>query len=243
MDPALLIPARLTGSRSLVGASSQYFSIAQRALGTSNIGFCAWAWCNTWVSYNAIFDTGLGGGNSIGFSVNIRNDGSIRVACGNNTAAYLYVDTPALAIATLNTWNFIVVNMVRAGDCDVYVNNVASGSPVDISGFAAHSWGSGRSPWAMGYNPSIMSSYMNGRIARVGLLVGGVFDSSDRSELYNSGRGALFSQLSGTLQTKLAGQDYWELRERSGNAVNAITGGRAGSALNGPIGYQGPPRR
>ena len=134
MDPVLLIPARLYGSRKVAG-TTQHFTVAQRTFGTDNVSCCGWIYCDESRSYNTLIDCGLGGGSSTGFSINVRSDYSIRVACGNGTASYHYIDTAASVIAVA-TWNFILVTMDRTGNCTIYVNNSAIGSPVSIAAYS-----------------------------------------------------------------------------------------------------------
>jgi len=72
---------------------------------------------------------------------------------------------------------------------------------------------------ATGVFPS--AGLMNGRIGPVGIAKGYVLTSDDISELYNSGKGRLWAQLSSGLKAKF-GSAWWDMTEES-DGSGAVT--------------------
>jgi len=89
---------------------------------------------------------------------------------------------------------------------------------------ASHSTGvyAGTSPYIVGgfnYIGAADFAPMNGRIAPVGYANGYILSAADIAELYNSGNGRLWAQLSSGLKAKF-GSCWWDMTETSGDRAS-----------------------
>lgn len=242
MDQALLIPRRIKGSRLLL--PNQHFRPVRRSITTSDCAWCGWVWFNSIPTLRAIFRN-LNAASKIGWGVYVATNGALTVYWALEAGATSASSSAGVFVA--NTWNFVAVNMDRSGNATGYVNDMAT--PVvtaDISGAVAYSWISAADPWILGGTDTNIT--ITGRIARIGHIVGGLLSEDNRTELYGSGRGLLYSQMSAGLATLFSGQDYYDCTETSGALTNQATGARPAPAFDhttatAAIKSSGKPRR
>lgn len=238
MDPVLLVPKRERGSRTFNG-TSQTATAPVRAMGINDITVCGW-----------VYPQDVDESSTHCILRSYTTTGGVWVgARGTTLGVYARVgadisgDQSSAGVIAAGEWNFIVVLFDRSGNAVGYVNNMSSSVvTADISGAVAQDWGNGLDPWRVGRDGVHTTDYLSGRLSRIGVVIGSLLDEDDRNELYNSGRGIRYAQMSSGLVAKFASQDYWDFWERSGNMANAATALRPLTAVAAP-GYAGAPKR
>lgn len=246
-----LMPMRPVGSRWLLAAPNEHFRWeTRRDMGTSHISFAMWFKPTaTLVTDAPIVHSITTSASYIGWAVNARPDRALRLRWGADADRRTH-DSFANAYEE-NAWNFLLLTMQRDGNAALWVNDMTTAKigPTSMAADAAIAWSTGANPWTIGASStSIMQQML---VARVALIVGDLFTADDRAELYNSGRGVLYANLSSTLKAKFSTtQDYFDLRERSGNGLNAVTAGAnqallgyAGASASSAIRFARGPRR
>ena len=250
MSDTFLIPMKARGSRWYKGVTNEHFRWeTRRAMGLSNQCACLWfhptaAWDNDWPIFSHITTAA----SYIGWSVLSRPTQSLRLRWGADEDRRSF--ETLTNIYELNKWNFMVVNLQRDGNATLWINDMTTPLINEVmSADAAIDWGNGPTTWMLGISSSSVSMPM--KVAQCGLIIGNTFSSDDRAELYGGGRGIRFNAMSAGLKTKFSTtEDFFELRERSGDPINAVTGGasrslhqHSSSTRIYTIGYSGPPRR
>ena len=219
------------GSRTFVLASAQDFTTPRRTLGTSDFAVCMW-----------VYPTELSGGyyrngnSTIGVTMYCTSGGTVVVPYGTGSGRTNTLS--GAGVISVNTWHFLVLNVVRAGTLKLYINGTERIS-ADISGAQAVDYGQGENPWYIGYD-GYNQTYMRGRISMVGQVIGNVFTESERTQLYNGGRGLVYSQLPAGLLSRFSGQDYWDMTAISGNEANRASASRPATQVNNPGWATGP---
>lgn len=223
LSPATMTIVPWRGSRWCRASLDNWFQPSRRAIGaTVDASWCGWVYIRaTPAVTNGIWRAHTTS-STIGWSLYMPADRSLRLYWG--TGGDVGTAVSSAGAVALNQWHFIVVNLDRDGNGIVYLNGTAAVT-ADISAAAAVNWASGLDVWLLGSSASTAVE-LDMSVAGVGFLVGQLLSEDNRTELYNGGRLLRYSQFSAGLATVFADQDYWELRERSGNGINAITAAR-----------------
>lgn len=130
-----------------------------------------------------------------------------------------------------STWYLVV--LVRAGDnLSAYINNSQIGSTQSVAGVSYNrEEANGVYVGRYVYGSAPASSYIDGSVATPRVWKGRALDASDRSELYNSGKGLYYASMSAGLKSGLVlslpchSDDANPFDDDSGNSNNATAFG------------------
>lgn len=208
-------------------ASQQYLSIADQAAlrGNQDFSFAGWVYC---------IDSGGGT-----YTVISKDDSTasareylFQIEPGGNFQAYLFNSSllvNATVAVTYSAWNFFAITYNAATKTiSISVNNGVPGTATH--GGTANAGNSQFRIGAAAFGGGAGVNHYNGAIDAVGRW-NKVLSPSEITQLYNSGAGLGYSQLSGSLLTSLI--SFWELNEASGTRVDTFSGYNL-TPTNGP---------
>lgn len=226
------------GARSFNG-SNHWVYVPPRSIDLNDVAMCMWVYIDSACGDCYLFRS-YSSGTRRGFNI-YRGITSnyIQLLCGVSGSSSS--DTKAYGNLTLDSWNFVVVNLDRDGQGQVFVNDMTT--PVidaDISDSDDFDWDSGFGVWGLGSSSS--SAFLEGRMCKVGLIAGSLFSETERVQLYNNGNGLFWAEMPAALQAKFSGQDYWNMNEGlvTEDCVNSATPARTATEQNSVGVISGP---
>lgn len=234
MDPVLMRPKKAVGSRTFDG-TGQRFSITRRTLGTSDLALCMFIYADV-LDTRGLFRTA---DTTKGINIRLGSGGGLTVHYGDGST--LQAVTAANGTISAATWHYLVVNVARGGNLDIYVDDMTTPKQTaDISGAAAVDYVSGNSTWSLSAYIDATYNYWNGRIARFGFIIGSTLSEAERTALRNSGYGLRYSQFTAGLITKFTSQDWHDMRRPRGDEPNQATAARPLVQSSSPGSAKGP---
>ena len=115
-------------------AANEYIDVGTIEITTNDVSVCAWVYITDWVNYGGIFANRHASGDNQGFELR----------CANGAQKFqILIDEATTGSASLsssvknsNQWYHVCVVMDRSSTVSLYVDGVADGTPVSITGQA-----------------------------------------------------------------------------------------------------------
>lgn len=206
---------------SFIAANTEYLARtgddAALSVGNQDCSWVAWAMASDLSDTRAILSKYSYPDSQRSYELQISNAPLIRLAVSDDGTSGAHLKVLAWSGTPLvDTWYFIIAYHDAA-------NNLL-GISVNGGAFETTEWTTGlfdnTTAFSIGceLDSSGPSNLFQGRIGPCGVAKGYVLSAADRDELYNSGNGILYAQMSAGLAAKFGGA-WWDLREPSDGSV------------------------
>jgi hypothetical protein len=224
LEPALN-RLSVSGSRDFPGLDERFQKAADFwNPGTSDFSVSFWVYCDAFATQTLV-GTGAGSDGHDGFYLYEYSTGNIRVKLCDSVQT-LTAESSTLGQLVLNTWHFVVCTFDRDGLASLYIDDMTTPvGTLDISGHQAD----------LGASHEVIGGYtggalpLNGKMAAYGQFLG-LLSAAERDLLKQN---LTFGDLSADLAAKAA--RFWNLQERSGDAICAKTGATSVASGTGTI--------
>ena len=180
--------------------------------GTNDFWFGYWVKHTTQSTYQVPIYAGSNNDVTSGFRILHDSAGYIRPYFGNGITRLNKITSSVL---TDGVWSYVLVTYDRDGDCDIYHN----GSWLDSMDISSMDGDNITIPVTVYIGSQGGVYYFDGALSRIAYGIGTLPTTDEITELYNSGNGKTFAELSSGLQQKV--NNYYDCNEFSSNMLDS----------------------